>query len=50
MDLPDDIVWYIYKKLHKLYMKDLNDELIEFVEDWEWRKNNNLGDDFNDWD
>lgn len=44
--LPFDILELIGKKLHKLYMLDLADELYEI----EWRKNNNLGDDFDeDW-
>lgn len=42
--LPFDILELIGKKLHKLYMIDLADELYEV----EWRKNNNLGDDFDE--
>ena len=49
-NLPDDLIWEIYRKLHKSYMFDLAEELEEFVEEWEWRKENNLGDDFDEWD
>ena len=48
-NLPDDLIWEIYRKLHKSYMFDLAEELEEFVEEWEWRKVNNLGDDFDEW-
>ena len=48
-NLPDDLIWEIYRKLHKSYMFDLAEELEEFVEEWEWRKENNLGDDFDEW-
>lgn len=48
--LPNDIIWEIYRRVHKSYMFDLADELEEFVDDWNWRKENNLGDDFDeDW-
>ena len=50
MDLPDDIIYEIYFKLHKIYMKTLKDEINDFLEDWEWSKNNNLGHDFDEWD
>ena len=44
--LPFDILELIGKKLHKLYMIDLAEEIYEV----EWRKENNLGDDFDeDW-
>ena len=48
--LPDDLIWEIYRKLHKSYMYDLKAELEEFVEELEWRKENNLGDDFAEWE
>lgn len=48
--LPFDMLELIGKKLHKLYMLDLAEELYEVVDMIEWRKNNNLGDDFDeDW-
>jgi hypothetical protein len=47
-DLPFDILEIIYKKIHVSYMFDLAEELEEFVEDWKWRKENNLGDDFDE--
>jgi hypothetical protein len=46
--LPYDIIELIYRKLHKLYMINLEEEIEDFVDEWEWRKNNNLGDDFDD--
>jgi hypothetical protein len=49
-ELPFDLQEVIGFKVHKLYMYDLAEELEEFVEDWNWRKENNLGDDFADWD
>lgn len=48
--LPDDLIWEIYRKLHKSYMYDLKAELEEFVEELEWRRENNLGDDFDEWE
>ena len=44
--LPFDILELIGKKLHKLYMEDLEEELYEAC----WERENNLGHDFDDWD
>jgi hypothetical protein len=48
-DLPFDIQELIWKKVHQSYMKDITDELIEFVDELNWRNKNNLGDDLDDW-
>jgi len=47
-NLPYDLILLIYERLHKKYMYDLAEELEEFVEEWEWRKENNLADDFDE--
>jgi hypothetical protein len=47
-DLPFDILELIGKKLHKLYMLELADELYEECLEYEWRRENNLGDDFDE--
>jgi len=45
-NLPDDMLYEIYSRLHKLYMKDIEEELDDYI----WYMNNNLGDDFDeDW-
>lgn len=47
-NLPFDLQELIGMKLHKLYMSQLTDELYEECLEYEWRKENNLGDDFDD--
>ena len=49
-NLPDDMIYEIYRKLHRTYMKTLKDEIYDFVEILEFRKENNLGDDLDEWD
>lgn len=50
-NLPNDLIWKIYRKLHNDYMFDLKEELYEMCLEYEWRKENNLGDDFDeDWE
>jgi hypothetical protein len=46
--LPYDIIELIYKKVHILYMKDLEDEIYDAWYDYDYRINNNLGDDFDE--
>ncbi|MDA0361838.1 MAG: hypothetical protein O3A45_02415 [Proteobacteria bacterium] len=48
-NLPFDLQELIGIKLHKLYMKELTEELYEECLEYEWRKENNLGDD-SEWD
>ena len=47
-DLCFDLQELIYFKLHKMYMDDLKDEIYEESLEYEWRKDNNLGDDFDE--
>lgn len=47
-DLCFDLQELIYFKLHKLYMEDLKEEIYEECLEYEWRKDNNLGDDFDE--
>ena len=48
--LPFDLQELIGKKLHNLYMKDLDEEIYEASLEYEWRKTDGMGDDFNDSD
>ena len=34
----NDLIWEIYRRVHKKYMFDLAEELEDFVEDWKWMK------------
>ena len=50
-ELPFDLQELIGRKLHLLYMADLEEEIYEKWDEIEWYKNNNLGDDFDeDWE
>jgi len=47
-DLCFDLQELIYFKLHKMYMEELREEIYEESLEYEWRKENNLGDDFDE--
>ena len=47
-DLCFDLQELIYFKLHKMYMEELKEEIYEESLEYEWRKDNNLGDDFDE--
>ena len=51
-NLPDDMIWEIYRRLHKSYMKDMlfKDEIYEAALDMQYKLNNNLGDDLDEWE
>ena len=52
-NLPDDMLWEIYRRLHKSYIREIifKDEIYEGALDMQYKLNNNLGDDFDeDWD
>lgn len=49
-ELPFDLQELIGQKLHALYMNSLKEEIYEECLEYEWRRDNNLGDDFDeDW-
>ena len=50
--LPDDMIWEIYRRLHRSYMREIifKDEIYEGALDMQYKLNNNLGDDFDEWD
>ena len=47
-NLPFDLQELISIKLHKLYMYDLQEEIYEEFLEYQWRLENNLGDDFDE--
>jgi hypothetical protein len=50
-ELPFDLQELIGRKLHLLYMNSLKEEIYEECLEYEWRRDNNLGDDFDeDWE
>tara|TARA_R110000822_G_scaffold242550_2_gene371631 strand:+ start:1550 stop:1762 length:213 start_codon:yes stop_codon:yes gene_type:complete len=50
-ELPFDLQELIGQKLHALYMNSLKEEIYEECLEYEWRRDNNLGDDFDeDWE
>ena len=51
-NLPDDMIWEIYRRLHKSYMMDMlfKDEIYEGALDMQYKLNNNLGHDFDEWE
>ena len=47
-ELPFDLQELIGWKLHLLYMNSLKEEIYEECLEYEWRRDNNLGDDFDE--
>ena len=48
--LPNDLIWDIYKRVHKSKMINLFDELEDYHYIKEVEKDTNLGHDFYDWE
>jgi hypothetical protein len=50
-NLPNDMIYEIYKRLHKSYMNDMikNDEIYEGYLEMYWKQTSGLGDDFAEW-
>ena len=49
--LPEDMMYEIYKRLHRSYMLDMikNDEIYEGHLEWYWRQSEGMGNDYDEW-
>ena len=50
--LPDDMLWEIYRRLHKSYMTEMifKDEIYEGALEMYWKQTEGMGDDFDEWE
>ena len=47
-ELPFDLQELIGQKVHRLYMADLREEIYEEALEYEWRKTDGMGDDYDE--